>query len=55
VDSGWVSSETGRATQDPKVRHELGEGGAPPPAAVKRQNCLKDFDGNGIQWGNVGL
>jgi hypothetical protein len=26
---------TGRATQDPKVRHELGEGGAPPAAAER--------------------
>jgi hypothetical protein len=30
---------TGRATQDPKVRHELGEGGAP-PAAAKRLAAL---------------
>jgi hypothetical protein len=49
---------TGRATEDPKVRHELGEGGTP-PAVAKRlagvQNCSKDFDGDGIQWDNVGL
>jgi hypothetical protein len=31
---------TGRATQDPKVRHEFGEGGAPPAAA----KCLAALD-----------
>jgi len=31
---------TGRAMEDPKVRHELGEGGAPPAAA----KCLAALD-----------
>jgi hypothetical protein len=31
---------TGRATEDPKVRHELGEGGAPPAVA----KCLAALD-----------
>ena len=40
---------TGRATQDPKVRHELGNRGVPPEAAI-RMNKLdgKSIDGDGV-------
>ena len=45
---------TGRAMEDPKERHELGEGGAP-PAMAKLLAALNKVDGDGIQLGNVGL
>ncbi len=34
---------TGRATEDPKVRHELGEGGAPPAAAKRLAALDKEY------------
>ncbi len=34
---------TGKATQDPKVRHELGEGGAPPAAAKRLAALDKEY------------
>ncbi len=34
---------TGRATEDPKVRHELGEGGAPPAVAKRLAVINKEY------------
>jgi hypothetical protein len=35
LDFCWVSTNDWDAVNDPKVRHELGDGGAPPEAAIR--------------------
>ena len=34
---------TGNAVNDPKVRHELGDGGAPPEAAIRMKALHKEY------------
>jgi hypothetical protein len=47
INKSWIAvgflPMTGNAVNDPKIRHELGDGGAPPEAAIWMKALLKEY------------